>query len=127
MEITIPFCPVCKTLSEHFKRHDARKRQLLVKEVVFPDGRIGKPSLSTLKRKLKKYRSGGFAALGHKPRSDRGQPRAIMPEVSDRAITLKKEQPSRSHVTINRFLREGPLARSTRNAWATFSVDVKKK
>ncbi|MDY6824028.1 MAG: Mu transposase C-terminal domain-containing protein [Thermodesulfobacteriota bacterium] len=91
-------------------------KNIAQKEVVFPDGRTGKPSLSTLKRKLKKYRSGGFAAFGRKPRSDRGQPRAIMPEVADRAVTLKKEQPSRSHVTINRFLREGQgvtLARST--------------
>ncbi|MDY6824029.1 MAG: DUF6431 domain-containing protein [Thermodesulfobacteriota bacterium] len=30
VEVTIPFCPACKTLSEYFKRHDARKRQLLV-------------------------------------------------------------------------------------------------
>jgi hypothetical protein len=30
VEITIPFCPVCNTSSDHFKRHDARKRQLLV-------------------------------------------------------------------------------------------------
>ena len=37
-------------------------------EVVFPDGRVAKPSLSTLKRKLGKYRQGGFNAMARKPR-----------------------------------------------------------
>lgn len=91
-------------------------KEIARQEVVFPDGRTGKPSLSTLKRKLKKYRAGGFAALGRKPRSDRGNPRVMTPEVIDRAIALKKEQPFRSRVVINRFLNDGwgvTLPRST--------------
>jgi transposase InsO family protein len=71
-----------------------------------PDGRIKKPSLSTLKRKLKKYRSGGFDALVRKKRNDRGKPRNAPCEVIQKAIELKKDQPRRSPQTINRFLKD---------------------
>jgi transposase InsO family protein len=96
-------------------------------QVVFPNGRMAKPSLSTLKRKLKKYRLGGFNALGRKPRNDKGQPRRVSAEIMAKAVELKKEQPYRSHRTINRFLQDiygTTVCRSTlydhlRNAGAT--------
>ena len=96
-------------------------------QVVFPNGRMAKPSLSTLKRKLKKYRRGGFNALGRKPRNDKGQPRKVPAEIMAKAVELKKEQPYRSHRTINRFLQDmygTTVCRSTlydhlRNAGAT--------
>jgi transposase InsO family protein len=96
-------------------------------QVVFPDGRMAKPSLSTLKRKLTKYRRGGFNALGRKPRKDKGRPRKMSAEIMAKAVELKKEQPYRSHRTINRFLKEmygTTVPRSTlydhlRNAGAT--------
>lgn len=72
--------------------------------VVFPDGRVGKPSLPRLKRKLNKYRQGGFAGLYRKQRSDIGKPRAAISEVIEKAVELKTDQPYRSHQTINRFL-----------------------
>ena len=49
-------------------------KQLTKKKIHYPDGRIGKPSLSTLRRKLNRYRQGGFDALARKRRSDRGKP-----------------------------------------------------
>ena len=70
----------------------------------FPDGRVGKPSLSTLRRKLNRYRQGGFDALARKGRSDRGKSRNMAGEIVQKAIELKKEQPYRSADTINRFL-----------------------
>ncbi len=79
-------------------------KQLSKTEVVFPNGQRRKPSLSTLKRKLKKYRKKGFSGLARKPRSDRGTPRAVSPEIIDKAIELKKDQPGRSPRTINQFL-----------------------
>jgi len=96
-------------------------------QVVFPNGRMATPSLSTLKRKLTKYRSGGFNALGRKSRKDKGQPRRVSAEIMAKAVELKKEQPYRSHRTINRFLQEmygATVPRSTlydhlRNAGAT--------
>jgi putative transposase len=75
-------------------------------QIQFPDGRVGKPSLKTLRRKLNRYRQGGFDALSRKVRSDRGKPRNIAGEIIEKAIELKKEQPFRSPNTINRFLEE---------------------
>jgi len=75
-------------------------------QIQFPDGRVGKPSLKTLRRKLNRYRQGGFDALSRKGRSDRGKPRNIAGEIIEKAIELKKEQPFRSPNTINRFLEE---------------------
>lgn len=81
-------------------------KQLADKQILFPDGRIAKPSLKTLRRKLNRYRQGGFDALARKKRRDQGQPRNISSEVIEKAIELKKEQPSRSPRAINRFLEQ---------------------
>ena len=81
-------------------------KQLADKQISFPDGRIGKPSLKTLRRKLNRYRQGGFDALERKKRRDHGQPRNTSTEVIEKAIELKKEQPYRSPRAINRFLEE---------------------
>jgi transposase InsO family protein len=81
-------------------------KQLARKKIRFPDGRIGKPSLSTLRRKFNRYRQGGFDALVRKSRSDRGKPRNISDQIIDKAIELKKEQPRRSPQAINRFLEQ---------------------
>ena len=61
---------------------------------------------STLRRKLNRYRNGGFDALARKGRGDRGKPRNIATGIIDKAVELKKEQPRRSSATINRFLEE---------------------
>lgn len=95
--------------------------------VVFPNGRVEKPSLSTLKRKLRKYRQGGFNAMARKPRKDKGYSRRVSAEIIAKAVELKNEQPYRSFQTINRILQVmygTTLCRSTmydhlRNAGAT--------
>ena len=81
-------------------------RKLAKTKTRFPDGRVGKPSLSTLRRKLNRYRQAGFDALARKGRSDRGKSRSIAGQIIEKAIALKKEQPFRSPNTINRFLEE---------------------
>jgi len=91
-------------------------KELSNKEIAFPGGRMGKPSLSTLRRKLNRYSNGGFDALARKDRKDRGRARSAPAEVIAAAIELKKEQPRRSHDTINRFLQNihgATLPRST--------------
>ena len=91
-------------------------RKLASEEHLFPDGRRRKPSLSTLRRKLKAYRSGGFETLARQPRKDRGTPRARSPAAIDRAIKIKRDQPERSHVAINKFLvaeGHGSIPKST--------------
>ena len=80
-------------------------RQLAQQQHLFPDGRRRQASLSTLKRKWRQYRQGGFAALPRKPRCDRGRPRKHPQTLIDKAIELKKDQPRRSDETINQFLR----------------------
>ena len=95
-------------LFEHGPREISTNRflkELSKKEVLFPDGTIRRPSLSTLKRKLRKYRKEGFDALARKGRSDCGQPRTVPKEVIDRAIALKRDLPTRSSETINKMLQ----------------------
>lgn len=94
----------------------AHLREVSRQEVTFPDGRRGKPSLTTLRRKLRKYRREGFQALARKRRSDRGRIRSALPAVLARAVQIKKEQPRRSDEAINRLLEAEfgrRLARST--------------
>jgi transposase InsO family protein len=81
-------------------------KDLSEQAILFPDGRIAKPSVSTLRRKLTRYRQGGFDGLSRQPRSDRGKPRNTGCEVMEKAIELKKEQPYRNPAAINRFLQE---------------------
>jgi len=81
-------------------------KDLAQKPILFPDGRIKKPSLSTLRRKLNRYRHSGFDGLERQKRCDRGKPRAVGCEVIAKAIELKKEQPYRSPTTINCFLQQ---------------------
>jgi len=91
-------------------------RKLAKTKTRFPDGRVGKPSLSTLRRKLDRYRQAGFDALARKGRSDRGKSRNIAGDVIEKAIELKKEQPHRSPKIINQLLEQiygTTIARST--------------
>jgi transposase InsO family protein len=69
-------------------------------------------SSSTLARWERLYRQDGFDGLKPKPRSDRGQSRAISEETLDRAETLKREQPHRSARSIIKILtldRSNPI------------------
>jgi len=81
-------------------------KDLSQKSIRFPDGQIATPSLSTLRRKLNRYRSDGFDGLQRKKRCDRDHPRSVGDEIIQKAIELKKEQPYRSSTTINQFLQE---------------------
>lgn len=81
-------------------------KQKASEEIRFPDGRIGTPSISTLRRKLNRYQQGGFDNLARQKRSDQGKPRNTNPEVIEKAIELKEEQPRRSPQTINFFLND---------------------
>lgn len=82
----------------------AHLRKIAGKERLFPDGTHRKPSLSTLRRKLRAYRRGGFEALARKPRRDRGEPRAHKKDLIARAVQIKRDQSRRSDRTINELL-----------------------
>jgi len=81
-------------------------REIAAQEHVFPDGQRRKVSVSTLRRKWRAFQKGGFEALARKRRRDRGQSRKHTPELLQRAVELKKEQPLRSDGTINQFLKQ---------------------
>ena len=93
----------------------------------FPDGKLRKPSITTLKRKYKLYRERGFSALARKPRVDRGRTRKHKPCVIASAIKIKRELATRSEGTINDLLLEehkstlpkSTLYRHLKNAGAT--------
>jgi len=57
-------------------------------------------SVTTLRRYLATYREKGFDALRPTPRVDAGAPRAFPPEVLDKAMALREEQPARTTQTI---------------------------
>jgi transposase InsO family protein len=94
----------------------AHLRKIASEKRSFPDGTHHKPSLSTLKRKLKTYRNDGFEGLARKPRKDRGKPRVHDQELIDRAVEIKRDQPSRSDRVINELLdaeRKKTIPKST--------------
>lgn len=108
-EVAVFWCGLLTSvLFEKMEKGEERQRlrELSQREVVFPDGRKRRPSLSTLKRKLKKYRRGGFNAMERKGRSDRGTPRAAPAEVMATAIAAKKDQPRRSSRMLNLILEQ---------------------
>ena len=72
---------------------------------------------NTIRGWIRLYRYSGFDALYPKPRTDRGQPRRLPPEVAGRLIELKTDNPDWSVRVVIRAAREGgvdhPLAPST--------------
>ena len=61
-----------------------------------PGTRRTRVAVETMRDWLSLYRNGGFEALYPKTRADRGQPRRLPPEVSERLVLLKTEQPALS-------------------------------
>ena len=103
------WCSLLRPLIEgETEEEDALRclREVAAREHVFPDGQRRKVSVSTLRRKWRAFQKGGFEALARKRRRDRGQSRKHTPEMIQRAVELKKEQPLRSDETINQFLKQ---------------------
>ena len=79
-------------------------KNLSQQEVLLPNGRRKWISLSTLRRKVRRFRQHKLGGLRRKPRQDRGQARKKRDAMIARAIELKKQQPRRSPKAINAFL-----------------------
>jgi transposase InsO family protein len=75
-------------------------REIASRTYTIPDSTRTRVSITTLRRYLKTYREKGFDALRPAPRADTGSPRAFPPEVLDKAMALREEQPSRTTQTI---------------------------
>lgn len=78
--------------------------ELSRKEVVLPSGKRRVIRLRTWRKMLRKYRDKGYEAFFRQARSDLGKPRKQRDEIIAKAIELKKEQPTRSDVIINKVL-----------------------
>ena len=81
-------------------------QNLSQQEVTLPNGRRKRISLSTLRRKVRRFRQHKIAGLRRKQRGDRGRPRKRRQAMLQRAVELKKEQPRRSPHVINEFLKQ---------------------
>jgi putative transposase len=75
-------------------------REIAAKTYTIPGSARKRVSLTTLRRYLKSYQEKGFDALRPSPREDAGQPRAFPPDVLDKAIALREEQPARTTQTL---------------------------
>jgi transposase InsO family protein len=79
---------------------EALLREIATRTYRIPGSRRTRVSLTTLRRYLKTYLAQGFEALRPAPRADVGIPRAFPPEVLDKAIALREEQPARTTQTL---------------------------
>lgn len=83
---------------------EAYFRGLAQEERLLPNGQFKRISVRTLRRWWKRLREEGVEGTFRRRRSDRGRPRSKQQTLLDRAVELKKEQPLRSDVVINRIL-----------------------
>ena len=75
-------------------------------ERLLPNGQRKRISVRTLRRWWKRLRDEGVDGTFRRRRRDRGRARKKQQSLLDRAVELKKEQPRRSDVVINRILKQ---------------------
>lgn len=106
---------------------DSKERTLVRADIlksvhVFPDGQSRRVSLRCLERWFQFYMFGhtntdgevvtepGIEALRPMPRNDRGKPRKLEAALVDRAVELRREEPSRTTSAIIELLKTAALA-----------------
>jgi len=89
-----------------------RAQEIAARQYDIPDSKRKAISVDTLLDWAVRYRNGGFEALAPKPRQDRGQSRAITPQLASLIERLKRENPHRTGTTLLRelALSSGPDA-----------------
>ena len=84
---------------------EAYFRKLAEREHLLPNGKRKHLSVRTFRRWWNRLKTEGVEGGYRRTRRDRGEPRKDKQRLLlDRAVELKKEQPRRSHVVINRIL-----------------------
>lgn len=89
---------------------------IAAKDHLTPAGKRRRYSVSTLRRKLRRFKDQRLRGLLRKRRSDLGRSRVITAEQLATLVELKKEQPKRPHDTLARMLKtrhDVTLGRST--------------
>ena len=84
-----------------------RAREIACRDYDFPYSRRKSISVDSLLNWVLRYHKGGFEALVTKPRYDRGQSRAITPQIAELIERLKRANPGRTGTSL---LRELPLS-----------------
>jgi transposase InsO family protein len=83
-------------------------RQIASQRYAIPYSSRTRVGISTLRRYLRAYQQGGFEALRPKERADKGVPRALPPEVVEKAIALRQQQPARTTPMLVELLQRDP-------------------
>src|SRR5215470_8353131 len=96
-----------------------RAEEIAARQYEFPVSQRTSISVDTLLDWALRYRNGGFEALAPQPRLDRGQSRAISPQLADLIERLKRENPHRTGTTL---LRELALSASPGTAGISAST-----
>jgi putative transposase len=81
-----------------------RAAEIAARHYEVPGSQRTSVSVDTLLDWALRYRTSGFEALAPKPRQDRGQSRAITPQLADLIARLKRENPHRTGTTLLREL-----------------------
>lgn len=81
-----------------------RAREIAARQYEIPGSKRISLCPATLLKWAQHYRQGGFEALAAKPRQDRGQFRAITPQLAELIERLKRENPHRAGTTLLREL-----------------------
>jgi putative transposase len=88
----------------------AKLREKANQSYTIPGSTRIRVAIETLRHWLKAYRRGGFDALLPKPRTDRGQSRALPPALAEALLTLKEEHPQLSIPQLIRLAFERRIA-----------------
>ena len=81
-----------------------RAQEIAARHFDIPDSKRTAVSVDTLLDWAGRYRNGGFEALAPKPRQDRGESRAVTPQLASLIERLKRENPHRTGTTLLREL-----------------------
>ena len=81
-------------------------RAIAAKTYTIPYSKRTRVGIATLRRYLQLYQQHGFEALRPKERADKHTPRAFSPEVVEKAIALREEQPARTTAMIVQILKQ---------------------
>jgi len=81
-----------------------RAEEIAARNYEIPFSKRTLVSVDTLLDWALRYRHGGFEALARKPRHDRGQSRALTPQLAQLIERLKRENPHRTGTTLLREL-----------------------
>jgi putative transposase len=81
-----------------------RAQEIAARTYDIPHSKRTGVCVDTLLNWALRYRNGGFEALAPKPRQDRGQSRAVTPQLASLIERLKRENPHRTGTTLLREL-----------------------